>query len=118
MIELQQLNKTQIVKLLEAIKCEEVNDEFWNVFSSDYIWNADEVFGSGHDTFFEPGDYITVMHNDENPFPTFQKYSDITSDFPHYDYQIEEDLKVLIFKVKNTLNKYVKIKSNLNRHGK
>lgn len=105
-LQLQQLNKAQIVKLLKAIKCEEVDSEFWDVFSSDYIWNANEVFGSGDDTFFEPGDYITVMYNGENPFPTFRKYSSITSDFPHYNYQIEEDLKVLIFKVKNNLNKY------------
>ena len=115
MIELQQLNKTQIVKLLMAIKCEEVDNEFWDVFSSNYIWNAYEVFGSGEDTFFESGDYITVMYNNENPFPTYQQYSCITSSFPHYDYWIEKDLRVLIFKVKSNLNRYAKIKSNLNR---
>ena len=115
MVELQPLNKAQIVMLLQTIKCEEVDNEYWNIFSSNYIWNANEVFGSGGDTFFESGDYITVMYNNENPFPTFQKYSCITSSFPHYNYWIEKDLRVLIFKVKSNLNRYAKIKSNLNR---
>ena len=116
MVELQPLNKAQIVMLLQTIKCEEVDNEYWNVFSSDYIWNANEVFGSGRDIFFEQGDYITVMYNNENPFPTYQQYSYITSSFPHYDYRIEKDLRVLIFKIKNSLNKYAKIKSNLNKY--
>lgn len=115
MVELQPLNKAQIVMLLQAIKCEEVDNEYWNVFSSDYIWNANEVFGSGEDTFFESGDYITVMYNNETPFPIYQQYSRIISSFPHYDYWIEKDLRVLIFKVKNNLNRYAKIKSNLNK---
>lgn len=109
------LDIDQIVILLKAINCEEVDNEFWMVFSSDYTWNANEVFGSGDDPFFESGDYITVMYNNENPFPTYQQYSCITSSFPHYDYWIEKDLRVLIFKVKNNLNRYAKIKSNLNR---
>lgn len=109
------LDIDQIVMLLKAINCEEVDNEFWMVFSSDYTWNAKEVFGSGDDTFFESGDYITVMYNNKNPFPTYQQYSRITSSFPHYDYWIEKDLRVLIFKVKNNLNRYAKIKSNLNR---
>ena len=88
---LQPLDIDQIVMLLEAINCEEVDNKFWMVFSSDYTWNAKEVFGSGEDTFFESGYYITVMYNNENPFPTFQKYSYITSSFPHYDYWIESD---------------------------
>ncbi len=99
MIELQPIDKAQIVMLLKAINNEEVDKEFWMVFSSNYTWNADEVFGSGGDKFFEPGDYITVMYNNENPFPTLQKYSCITSSFPHYDYWIEKDLRVLIFKI-------------------
>ena len=115
MIRLQQLNKSQIIKLLKAIKCEEVDSEFWDVFSSNYIWNADEVFGSGGNIFFEPGDYITVMYNSKNPFPTLRKYSSIISNIPHYYYRIEEDLKVLIFKVKSNLNRYTMIKSNLNK---
>ena len=115
MVKLQSLNKAQIVMLLQTIKCEEVDNEYWNVFSSDYIWNANEVFGSGGDTFFEQGDYITVMYNNENSFPTYQRYFRIISSFPHYDYWIENDLRVLIFKVKSNLNRYAKIRSNLNR---
>lgn len=115
MIKLQQLSKSQIVKLLKAIKCEEVDSEFWDVFSSNYIWNADEVFGSGDDIFFEPGDYIIIMYNSKNPFPTYREYSCITSSFSHYDYQIEEDLRVLIFKAKSNLNRYTVIKSKLNK---
>ena len=99
------LDIDQIVMLLQAIKCEEVDNEYWNVFSSDYTWNANEVFGSGEDTFFESGDYITVMYNNENPFPTYQRYSCIISSFPHYDYWIEKDLRVLIFKINTTENK-------------
>ena len=112
---LQPLDIDQIVMLLKAIKCEEVDNEYWNVFSSDYIWNANEVFGSGEDTFFEQGDYITVMYNNENPFPTYQRYFRIISSFSHYDYWIENDLRVLIFKVKSNLNRYAKMRSNLNR---
>ena len=85
------------------------------IFYDDYTWNANEVFGSGDNIFFESGDYITVMYNNKNPFPTYQQYSYITSSFPHYDYWIEKDLRVLIFKIKNSLNKYAKIKSNLNK---
>ena len=112
---LQPLDIDQIVMLLKAINCEEVDNEFWMVFSSDYTWNANEVFGSGDNIFFESGDYITVMYDNENPFPAYQQYSPITSSFPHYDYWIEKDLRVLIFKIKSSLNKYAKIKSNLNR---
>lgn len=39
---LQPLDIDQIVMLLKAINCEEVDNEFWMVFSSDY---ANEVFG-------------------------------------------------------------------------
>ena len=99
------LNIDQIVMLLKAINCEEVDNKFWMVFSSDYTWNANEVFGNGKDIFFESGDYITVMYNNENPFPTFQKYSCITSSFTHYDYWIEKNLRVLIFKINTTENK-------------
>ena len=99
------LDIDQIVMLLQAIKCEEVDNEYWNVFSSDYTWNANEVFGSGEDTFFESGDYITVMYNNENQFPIYQRYSCIISSFPHYDYWIEKDLRVLIFKINTTENK-------------
>ena len=99
------LDIDQIVMLLQAIKCEEVDNEYWNVFSSNYTWNANEVFGSGEDTFFESGDYITVMYNNENPFPIYQRYSCIISSFPHYDYWIEKDLRVLIFKINTTENK-------------
>lgn len=99
------LNIDQIVMLLQAIKCEEVDNEYWNVFSSNYTWNANEVFGSGEDTFFESGDYITVMYNNENQFPIYQRYSCIISSFPHYDYWIEKDLRVLIFKINTTENK-------------
>lgn len=42
---LQPLDIDQIVMLLKAINCEEVDYEFWMVFSSDYTWNANEVFG-------------------------------------------------------------------------
>ena len=112
---LSSLNIDQIIMLLKAINCEEVDNKFWMVFSSDYTWNANEVFGNGKDIFFESGDYITVIYNNENPFPTFQKYSCITSSFPHYDYWIENDLRVLIFKVKSNLNRYAKMRSNLNR---
>lgn len=94
---LQPLDIDQIVMLLKAINYEEVDNEFWMVFSSDYTWNANEVFGSGDNIFFESGDYITVMYNNENPFPTYQQYSYITSSFPHYDYWIEKDLRVLVF---------------------
>ena len=41
MIELQPIDKAQIVMLLKAINNEEVDNEFWMVFSSNYTWNAD-----------------------------------------------------------------------------
>lgn len=99
------LDIDQIVMLLKAINWEEVDNKFWMVFSSNYTWNANEVFGSGEDTFFESGDYITVMYNNENQFPIYQRYSCIISSFPHYDYWIEKDLRVLIFKINTTENK-------------
>lgn len=65
------------------------------------VFNAAEVmeFGGANQTEFEPGRYITVMYDDENPFPTFNENLNIVTDFPHYDYWIEDDLRVLIFKI-------------------
>ena len=95
----QKLNKNQMVKLLDAINREGVDNQFWAVSSYEDSWNAAEVFSCTNQTEFEPGDYITVMYDDENPFPTFNENLNIVTDFPHYDYWIEEDLRVLIFKI-------------------
>lgn len=98
MVLLQKLNKNQMVKLLDAINREGVDNQFWNIHSYEDSWNAGEVFGGTNQTEFEPGDYITVMYDEENQFPTFDENLSIVTSFPHYDYWIEEDLRVLIFK--------------------
>ena len=99
MVILQKLNKKQLVKLLDVINCEGIDNQFWSVDSCENGWNADEVFGGTNQTEFEPGDYIAVMYNEENQFPIFNENLSIITDFPHYDYWIEEDLRVLIFKI-------------------
>lgn len=43
MVILQELNKKQIVKLLNAINCEGVDNQFWTVDSYENSWTADEV---------------------------------------------------------------------------
>ena len=95
----QKINKSQMVKLLDAINREGVDNQFWAVNSYKDSWNAGEVFGGTNQTEFEPGDYITVMYDEENQFPTFDENLSIVTSFPHYDYWIEEDLRVLIFKI-------------------
>ena len=99
MVILQQINKSQLVKLLDAINCEGVDNQYWAVNSYSNSWNAANVFGGAKQTEFESGRYITVMYDDENQFPTFNENLNIVTDFPHYDYWIEEDLRVLIFKI-------------------
>ena len=98
-VKLQQINKSQLVKLLDAINSEGVDNQFWTVDSYENSWTADEVFGGTNQTEFEPGDYISVMYNEENQFPIFAENLSIVTSFPHYDYLIEEDLRVLIFKI-------------------
>lgn len=99
MRKLQRINKSQLVKLLDAINCEGVDNQYWAVNSYSNSWNAAKVFGGTNQTEFEPGDYITVMYDEENQFPTFDENLSIVTDFPHYDYWIEENLRVLIFKI-------------------
>lgn len=99
MVILQQINKKQMVKLLDAINREGIDNQFWNIHSYENSWNAGEVFSGTNQTEFEPGDYITVMYDEENQFPTFNENLDIVTSFPHYDYWIEYDLRVLIFKI-------------------
>ena len=101
MVQLQKLNKNQMVKLLNAIDREGVNNQFWDIIRYEDKWNAGEVFGGTNQTEFEPGDYITVMYDEENQFPTptFDENLSIVTSFPHYDYWIEDDLRVLIFRV-------------------
>ena len=98
MRKLQKINKNQMVKLLDAINREGVDNQFWSVDSYPCKWNAAEVFSGTNKTEFEPGDYIKVMYDEENMFPTFDENLSIITSFPHYDYWIEEDLRVLIFK--------------------
>ena len=98
MAKIQKLSKVQMVKLLDAINREGVDNQFWGVSSYENSWNAGEVFGGVNQTEFEPGDYIKVMYDEENQFPTFRENLEI-SNFPHYDYWIEEDLRALIFKI-------------------
>ena len=88
-----------MVKLLDAINREGVDNQLWAVSSYENSWNAAEVFSGTNQTEFEPGDYITVMYDEENQFPTFDENLSIVTSFPHYDYWIEEDLRVLIFKI-------------------
>ena len=95
----QNLNKKQMVKLLDASNREGVDNQFWAINSYENSWNAAEVFSGTNQTEFEPGDYITVMYDEENQFPTFYENLSIVTSFPHYDYWIEEDLRVLIFKI-------------------
>lgn len=99
MVQLQKLNKIQLVKLLDAINREDIDNQFWSVDSYEDSWNAGEVFSGANQTEFEPGDYITVMYDDENQFPIFNENLSIVTSFPRYDYWIEEDLRVLIFKI-------------------
>lgn len=99
MAKIQKLSKVQMVKLLDAINREGVDNQFWCVNSYENSWNAGEVFGGTNQTEFESGDYITVMYDDENQFPTFNENLSIVTSFPHYDYWIEEDLRALIFKI-------------------
>ena len=98
MVILQQIDKNQMVKLLDAINREGVDNQFWAVSIYENSWNAAEIFSGTNQTEFEPGYYITVMYDEENQFPTFSENFRIVTDFPHYDYWIEEDLRVLIFK--------------------
>lgn len=98
MTKIQKLSKVQMVKLLDAINRERVEGYLWSVDSYSDSWNAAEVFSGTNQTEFEPGDYITVMYDDDNMFPTFRENLDI-SNFPHYDYCIEDALRVLIFKI-------------------
>lgn len=98
MVQLQTLNKNQMVKLLDAINREGIYNQFWAVSSYENSWNAGYVFSGINQTEFEPGDYITVMYDEENQFPIFNENLNIVTSFPHYDYWIEEDLRVLIFK--------------------
>ena len=99
MVRLQQINKSQLVKLLDAINSEGIDNQFWSIDSYENSWNAGEVFGGVNQTEFEPGDYIKVMYDEENQFPTFRENLNIVTSFPHYDYWIEEDLRALIFKI-------------------
>lgn len=99
MVILQQMDKNQMVKLLNAIDREGVDSKFWDIIRYNDSWNAGEVFGGTNQTEFEPGDYITVMYDEDNMFPTFDENLSIVTSFPHYDYWIEEDLRVLIFRV-------------------
>ncbi len=94
----QKLDKNQMIKLLDAINREGVENQFWAIDSYKNKWNAAEVFNGVNQTEFEPGDYITVMYDEDNQFPTFKENLEI-GNFPHYDYWIEEDLRVLIFKI-------------------
>lgn len=99
MVILQELNKNQMIKLLDAINREGVENQFWSVDSYENSWNAGEVFSGTNQTEFEPGDYITVIYDeDNNQFPAFIENICIVTSFPHYDYWIEEDLRALIFK--------------------
>lgn len=98
MVKLQKLSKVQMIKLLDAINREEIDNQFWSIDSYKNSWNAGEVFSGINQTEFEPGDYIKVMYDEENQFPTFRENLEI-SNFPHYDYWIEEDLRALIFKI-------------------
>lgn len=68
MRKLQKLNKKQIVKLPEAINRERVEGYLWSVSSYENSWNAAEVFSGTNQTEFEPGDYITVMYDEDNGF--------------------------------------------------
>lgn len=95
----QKLDKKQMIKLLDAINREGVENQFWAIDSYKDKWNAAEVFGGTNQTEFEPGDYITVIYDEENWFPSFKENRDIVTSFPHYDYWIEEGLRVLIFKI-------------------
>lgn len=98
MVELQSISKSQMVKLLDAINREGVDNQFWAIDSYSDSWNAADIFGGTNKTEFEPGDYITVIYSNEYWFPMCTENRDIYS-FPHYDYWIEEDLSVLIFKI-------------------
>lgn len=44
MVILQQIDKKQMVKLLDAINREGVDNQFWAVSSYENSWNAAEVF--------------------------------------------------------------------------
>lgn len=98
MVILQKINKNQMVKLLDAINREGVDNQFWAVSSYKDRWNVAEVFSGTNQTEFKPGDYITVMYDEENQFPAFSENLSIVTSFPHYDCWIEEGLRVLIFK--------------------
>ena len=98
MVKLQKLYRFQTLRLLNAINREGVDNQFWAISSYENSWNAADVFSGTNQTEFEPGDYITVMYDEENQFPTFDENLSIVTSFPHYDYWIEEDLRVLIFK--------------------
>ena len=98
MVKLQKLYRFQMLRLLEAINHEEVDNQFWTVSSYKDNWSLADVFSSESDTVFEMGDYITVMYDNENWFPAYTENRDICK-FPHYDASVEDDLRVLIFKI-------------------
>lgn len=68
MRKLQKLNKSQMVKLLDAINREEVDNQFWAINSYENSWNAAEVF-SGTWT------YNIVRENAEEPPVSYHFYS-------------------------------------------
>lgn len=98
MVTLQQINKSQMVKLLDAINREEVDNQYWAISSYSDSWSLADFFGGESDIVFEMGDYITVMYDDENWFPMYTE-NHVINNFPHYDASIEEGLRVLIFKI-------------------
>ena len=97
-VKLQKLYRFQTLRLLDAINREDVDNQFWTVSSYKDNWSLADVFGSESDTVFEMGDYITVMYDNENWFPAYTENRDICK-FPHYDASVEDDLRVLIFKI-------------------
>lgn len=98
MEQLQKLCKLQLVKLLDAINREGLENDRWTVYSNDLDWNAEQVFSMENSKEeFEWGDYIFVYYEDKYEISMVleacKKYN-----IPQFNFHIEDDLFALIFK--------------------
>lgn len=98
MEQLQKLCKLQLVKLLDAINREELENDRWSMYSNDLNWNAEQVFSMENSKEeFEWGDYIFVYYQDKYEISMVLEACK-NYNIPQFNFHIEYDLFVLIFK--------------------
>ncbi len=98
MEQLQKLCKLQLVKLLDAINREGLENDRWSMYSNDLNWNAEQVFSMENSKEeFEWGDYIFVYYQDKYKISMVLEACK-NYNIPQFNFHIEDDLFVLIFK--------------------